>query len=228
MSDIFQNSNFSGFQCLILEDRPHTINFLNSWLTETFKGLEVILVTNCKEANEFLDKKEKKLGKEKLIMSLIDLGLPDGSGIEIIRRLKRVAPDVLNVVITIYHDDAHLFESLAAGAYGYILKDESPEQVIEVLKRLTKGEPPLSPSVAHRILNYFHKANDGIDSDARLTPRETETLTFLAKGLTVPEVAKTMGLSSQTVASYVKIIYQKLHVSNRVEATHVAIKRGLI
>jgi DNA-binding NarL/FixJ family response regulator len=228
MSDIFQNSNFSGYQCLIVEDRPQTIHFLNSWLTENFKGLEVVLVTSCKEAKEFLEKRERKSGKDKLIVSLIDLGLPDGSGIEVIRLLKKCEPRSLNVVITVYHDDGHLFESLAAGAYGYILKDDSPEMVIDVLKRLTKGEPPLSPSVAHRLLSHFYKVDDDLGPEAKLTPRETETLTFLAKGLTVPEVAKTMGLSAQTVASYVKIIYQKLHVSNRVEATHVAIRRGLL
>ncbi len=131
------------------------------------------------------------------------------------------------VVATIYSDDAHVFDAISAGARGYILKDEDEISLVQYLKRIERGEPPLAPSIAHRILAHFRSAAPTRPDEARLTGREIETLSLIARGLTVSEAAARLGLTSQTVASYVKVIYQKLNVTSRAQATREAIRRGL-
>ena len=135
---------------------------------------------------------------------------------------------MLPVVATIYDDDTHVFEAIAAGARGYLLKDEEADQLVSLLQRIERGEPPLAPSIAHRMLAHFRAAPAPKQDDAGLTARETETLSLIAKGLTIAEAAARMGLKPQTVASYVKTIYEKLNVSTRAEATLAAVRRGLV
>ncbi len=162
---------------------------------------------------------------------MIDLGLPDGSGVELIRHMKQTAPGRCWWSPSIYDDDQHLFEALSAGASGYLLKDQESDTMAHYLKRIEAGEPALSPSIARRLLGYFSETpREAVETDAaeaRLTGRETETLTLLARGLTIAEVARTLDLRPQTVAGYVKVIYQKLNVTSRAEATLKAVKRGL-
>src|SRR5690606_24228873 len=161
-------------------------------------------------------------------LAVVDLGLPDGSGVDIVRRLAGDMPTTLCVVATIYDDDAHLFEAIAAGAQGYVLKDEDASRVVALLGRIESGEPPLSPSIARRILGHFRGVGPvPVEDDAALSARETEVLTLIAKGLTVAETARMIGLKPQTVASYLKTIYSKLNVSSRAEATLEAVRRGL-
>lgn len=167
--------------------------------------------------------------KRPLALALVDLGLPDGSGVELIRCLRKEEQEAINVVLTIHGEDSFLFEALTAGAYGYLLKDSNDKALVAMLKRLEGDEPPLSPAIARRLLHHFHgKPLLSTNDDCELTPRERETLSHLASGLTVPEAAAYMGISRQTVAGYVKAIYEKLHVSNRAQATLEAIRRGLV
>jgi DNA-binding NarL/FixJ family response regulator len=167
----------------------------------------------------------------KLALAVIDLGLPDGSGVELVREIAQAFPEALPVVATIYDDDAHLFDSLAAGAQGYVLKQEHPDTVADCLRRIDAGEPPLSPSIARRMLERLRpqEASPPVRprDEAGLSARETEVLALLARGLSAPEAARAIGLKPQTVAGYVKVIYQKLHVSSRAEAVLAAAQRGL-
>ncbi|HRO66288.1 MAG TPA: response regulator transcription factor [Pseudobdellovibrionaceae bacterium] len=218
---------FSGL-CLLVEDQPEVRDYIVEILSEAYPDLKTHALPNLKEAQSWLIQRSRENNKIPLTLSLIDLGLPDGSGVDLIRLVSKEEPTAKSVVITIYDDDAYLFEALSAGASGYILKEEEPEFFVEILKRLARGEPPLSPSVARRLLTHFHKKPEEKTSDDELTARERETLTLLAKGMTVAEAAHRMKLSAQTVAGYVKIIYQKLHVSNRAEATREAIRRRLV
>lgn len=213
--------------CLLLEDQTRTRDFLSSVVLSTFSNIKIVSLGNLREAYAWLDQRDKSESKEPLTLALIDLGLPDGSGVEIVRHLTLSDPEVRSIVVTIYDDDAHLFDALSAGADGYLLKDEGPEVLSTLLQRISTGEPPLSPAIAHRLIRYFRAPVIGTSEEITLTSRESETLALLAKGLTVAEAAKSLGLSAQTVAGYVKIIYQKLHVSNRAEATREAIRRGL-
>ncbi len=214
--------------CLVVEDQADTREFLRASLQTTFPGVTVFAAATLRETKAWLDERVREKGRQPLRLAVIDLGLPDGSGVEIVRYLARVEPEVLSVVVTIYDDDIYLFEALAAGASGYIVKGDDSNLTVDLLKRIDSGEPPLSPSIAHRLIAHFRQSAKVSSAEVELSPRETETLTLLARGLTVAEAAREMGLSAQTVAGYVKAIYQKLHVSNRVEATREAIRLGLV
>ncbi|MEP7300935.1 MAG: response regulator transcription factor [Caldimonas sp.] len=159
-------------------------------------------------------------------LALIDLDLPDGSGVALIELLARPPHRTLSVVSTVFADDQHLFPALRAGAASYLLKDESIDRLAELLLQIVQGKPALSAPITQRLLGYFHEP-DG-SGGAGLTPREQEVLTLLAKGLTIGEVAGALAISANTAASYTKSVYRKLEVTNRAEATLEATRRGLI
>jgi DNA-binding NarL/FixJ family response regulator len=206
---------------LLVEDQAPTRDWMRGVLIEAFPGVDVVAQRNLKEAMAWLD------GAAPPWLAVIDIGLPDGSGIDIVRRLTADFPSTRRVIATIYADDAYLLDAISAGAEGYILKEEEPAQIVATLQRIERDEPPLSPSIARRILAQLRDSPAPRNDDAGLTGREVETLTLLARGLTVAEVAGRLGLRPHTVAGYVKIIYQKLGVSSRAEATREAIRRGL-
>lgn len=214
--------------CLIVEDRPDTREWLAGVVAEAFPDMAVATAGSLRDARRWLEDRAAH-PPWRLTLALIDLGLPDGSGVDLVRELAATLPDALPVVATIYDDDVHLFDSLAAGAQGYVLKQEHPEAVAACLRRIDAGEPPLSPSIARRILERLRPqaAPARPRDEAALTARETEVLTLLARGLSGPEAAREIGLKPQTVAGYVKVIYQKLHVSSRAEAVLAAAERGL-
>lgn len=159
-------------------------------------------------------------------LALIDLGLPDGSGTELIAALQRRGASTICVVVTVFDDDGHLFPALRAGAQGYLLKDQSVERLAQTLRGIVDGQPPLSPTIARRVLGHFRPSEPA--DDAPLTARETEVLRWVAKGYTVQQAAKALELSHHTVAGYLKEIYRKLAVGSRAEATLEAARRGLI
>ena len=164
-------------------------------------------------------------------VAMIDLGLPDGSGVEVVQALREKQPDVQSVVVTIHDDDDHLFPALQAGAFGYLLKEQSREQLAEQLHRISQGEPPLSPSIARKVIAYFaaqaKPSSQALLHEVSLTDRETEVLLRVAKGFTLPEIGVQLGLSRHTIADYVKQIYRKLNVSSRAEAALEAQRLGL-
>lgn len=209
--------------CLLVEDVPATRAWLEASLASVFPGVAISSCGTIRAAYALLDGRDAPFS-----IAVIDLGLPDGSGLDLVRRLARDTPETLCVVATIYDDDTHLFDAIAAGAQGYVLKDEDTEMVAGLLGRIGRGEPPLSPSIARRILAHFRSGPvTRAPDDAGLTARETEVLTLIAKGLTVAETARVIALKPLTVASYVKTIYSKLNVSTRAEATLEAVRRGL-
>ncbi len=227
MASSDRSSHHGPRGCLIVEDRLDTQAWLRGVVVAAaFPDMSVAVAGSLREARSWLDAYPAGVDWT-LEFALIDLGLPDGSGVDLVRRMAATHPDSLPVVATIYDDDAHLFDSIAAGAKGYILKDEPKGRLVDILRRIENGEPPLSPSIAHRILAYFRPTAQPRPDDAGLTSRETEVLTLLARGLTVAEAAATLSLRPQTVASYVKNVYHKLNVSNRAEATLAAAHRGL-
>lgn len=208
--------------CLLVEDqRPNQIRMTDA-LTAAFDNIRIELAGTVKDARHWL----RGPGSHGLDLAVIDLGLPDGSGVDIITDITRTFPDVTTIVSSIYDDDGHLFEALAAGARGYLVKNQEPEMMVHYLRRIERGEPPLSPSIALRLLSHF-QTQIRPPSEVILTGRETETLALLARGLTIAEVARHLMLSPPTVAGYVKAIYQKLNISSRAEATLHAVKRGL-
>ena len=160
-------------------------------------------------------------------LALVDLNLPDGSGIALIKLLNDKAPNTLCVVASIYDDDLHLMPALRAGAQGFLLKDQSWEQIAELLRGIAEGRPPLSPAIARRLLAHFRPQMQSYTTEP-LTQRETEVLGIIAKGMTLPEAARLLGISSHTVSGYTKEIYRKLNVSSRAEAALTARNIGLV
>jgi len=163
---------------------------------------------------------------------LIDLGLPDVSGTQIIRETAMRYPETDIMVVTVFGDEEHVLASVEAGAAGYLLKDSLPEEFIDVIEQLRAGGSPISPVIARRLLKRLRPAQPLLEPDIsdcrRLSARESEILGLVAKGFTFAELAKLLEISPHTVTTYVKKIYQKLAVHSRGEAVYEASRRRLI
>ncbi len=164
-----------------------------------------------------------------LSIVLIDIGLPDGSGLDLLEQTAKAAPAALRIVATIFDDDDHLLQAFASGAQGYLLKEEPRERLVERLRNVGGGEPAISPSLATKILRRFtqHAQSAALRSEGEaLTPRESEILQLIGKGLRVGEAASVLGVSQHTVSTHVKSIYAKLGISTRAEAALEASRRA--
>jgi DNA-binding NarL/FixJ family response regulator len=159
---------------------------------------------------------------------LMDLGLPGLSGIEGIRRLKQIDPDLRLVALTIYEDDDRIFEALCAGATGYLLKKTPPARLIECLQDVTRGGAPMSPEVASRVIAVFRELRRPPDPALRLTPHELRILQLLAEGHSYKTAAAQLSNSVHTVAFHMKSIYWKLQVHSKSEAVAKALRHRLV
>lgn len=162
---------------------------------------------------------------------LVDLGLPDGSGLELIRCARETSEDTAVLVITVFGDEASVFAAIAAGARGYLLKSEAPRDLRTSVRQVIDGGAPISPGIASHLLRHFA---DGAPAPAKgrelegLTRRERDVLEVMVKGLSYQEAADVLGVSRNTVASHVKSIYRKLEVGSRGEAVFEALSRGIV
>lgn len=207
---------------LIVEDLPEIREWLASILGRVFPGLTTVTAGTLHDAIALIES-----GRE-FRMALVDLGLPDGSGLDAIQALQSRSPQVPVVVTTVHDDDANLFRALSLGASGYLLKEQDDAQLIQQLHLLQQGQPPLSPRIARRMLQHFKLCPANITTeDVVLSPRETQVLSAIGRGLRVNETAERLGLAESTVASYIKNIYVKLNISSRAEAALEAARRGL-
>ena len=242
---------------LILEDNPVARSFLCRVVRESFSD-----TINITEAGD-LESARKQIaiaggasgmhGVDPFKLIMVDLELPDGNGMDLLAEL--VHYPATKIVTTLYSDDDHLFPALQRGADGYLLKEDRFEVLVEELQKIVRGQPPLSPAIARRLLTHFRHGNEG-DGGAsgsnftttpgafatsrqvplvekpldhqRLTPRESEVLTYLSKGFTIKEIANLMGIKWFTVNDHIKSIYKKLNVSSRAEAAVLASKQGLV
>ncbi|MEO5688595.1 MAG: response regulator transcription factor [Burkholderiaceae bacterium] len=170
-------------------------------------------------------------------VALVDLGLPDGNGIDLIREIARTRPDVDVMVVTVFGDEAHVLASIEAGATGYLLKRSLNDTLGATVRELRAGGSPISPVIARQLLHRFKKDSPQpaqpsqpatVIDDGGLSEREREVLLFIAKGFTVGEIANMLHLSAHTVATHVKHIYRKLAVHSRTEAVFEAGRMGLL
>ena len=171
---------------------------------------------------------------------LVDLGLPDMDGVELIRHAAQRAPQCDVLVVTMFGDDGHVLASIEAGATGYLLKDLSAERVAAGIHEVREGGSPISPSIARRVLMRFRIAptpqpapapqapNKAAAEPNPLSERETEILRLIAKGLSFDTVGELLGISPHTVVAHVKKIYRKLAVHSRGEAVYEASQMGLL
>lgn len=170
-----------------------------------------------------------KLEADRPDVILMDIGLPGMSGIEGTREAKKILPDVVIIVLSVYEDDENIFQALCMGASGYLVKNTPPARLIEAVKEAHEGGSPMSSNIARRVVNLFQKnfVNPG-DSDVKLTERETEVLSGLSDGQSYVSVADSLCISVDTVRYHIRHIYQKLEVHSQSAAVSKAIRKGLI
>jgi DNA-binding NarL/FixJ family response regulator len=177
------------------------------------------------------------LAKRQPHVLLQDLGLPRMSGIEVTRQVKRKWPAVEVLIFTIFDEEEKVLDAVKAGASGYLLKGASSEKIIDAIREVNAGGSVIQPTLARRLLRHFHvpETETRAASTEReelptrpLTEREVEILRLIAKGLSNNEAAGVLGLSRATVRTHLEHIYDKLEVTNRVEAVTEGLRKGLI
>jgi DNA-binding NarL/FixJ family response regulator len=160
---------------------------------------------------------------------LVDLGLPDGSGIALIRAARALSSDVLSMVITVFGDEKSVLGAIEAGARGYLQKDQAAEDVGTAILQLLAGGSPITPAIAqHLILRFQEHPRAARGVAPSLSQRELEVLELVVKGFTFPEIARLLALSPHTVGTFVRRIYRKLEVRSRGEAVFEALQLGIV
>lgn len=194
----------------IVEDNPDIQLLLQTIVSRDAEYACVGVVTNGIEAL-------RKIPELLPDVVLMDIGLPDISGIDCVRKLKPLCPNVEFIMCTIYDEDEKVFQSLEAGANSYILKKSKPELLLRAIREVFEGGSPMSSDIARKIVTKMQRREQD-RSTYGITPREVEVLTMLSKGLTYNEVADGLFISVKTLKKHIYNIYEKLHVDNKVEA----------
>lgn len=182
------------------------------WLLKS--SPEFSCVCTCKNAEEAL----KMLPTVAPQVVLMDINLPDRSGIECTAQIKESLPSTQVIMITVYGDDEKVFNALRAGANGYILKRTPPKQILQAIREVQDGGVPMSNEIARKVLSTFREPIPGITEDQNLSRREQEILELLAQGCANKEIADKLSLSIKTVTWHLRHIYTKLHVRSRTQA----------
>ncbi|MBE0543766.1 MAG: response regulator transcription factor [Verrucomicrobia bacterium] len=149
---------------------------------------------------------------------LMDINLPGMNGIECVRRLKPLLPETQFVMLTVYEDADHIFDALAAGASGYLLKQTPFNELLAALKEVHSGGSPMTSNIARKVVQSFQQYRPASSEGEDLSPREHEVLNLLARGYLYKEIAESLGISVPTVNTYIRRIYEKLHVRSRAQA----------
>jgi DNA-binding NarL/FixJ family response regulator len=160
-----------------------------------------------------------RLPQEKPSVVLFDINLPGMNGIECVRKLKPRLPDTQFVMVTVYEDANHIFNALSAGASGYLLKQTRRNELLDALKDVHAGGSPMSSQIARKVVQNFYRNETQTNGETiELSPREREVLELLARGYLYKEIAEMLKISVQTVNTYIRRIYEKLHVRSRAQA----------
>ena len=158
---------------------------------------------------------------------IMDLNLPDMSGVEVTARLKQLLPNLSIIMLTVYNDADNIFKALRAGASGYLLKQATAQEILAAIAEAQRGGAPMTSEIARKVIDAFREpAPPEVPSEA-LAPRETEILDYVAKGYANKEIADALQLSAGTVCWYLHEIYRKLHVHSRVQAVNKVRQAGL-
>ena len=195
----------------IVEDDVPAREILAGWIREA---------DGFRCAGEFDDAETalQVLPQEKPSVVLFDINLPGMNGIECVRRLKPRLPDTQFLMVTVYEDANHIFNALAAGASGYLLKQMRRQELLGALKDVHSGGSPMSSQIARKVVQSFRRADSETNGTDDLSPREREVLELLARGYLYKEIAGMLDISVQTVNTYIRRIYEKLHVRSRAQA----------
>jgi len=215
-------------QVLILEDEPNTRKLLVKAISGDKQLKLSAALGTLAEAKEHLEQH----GCPELL--LVDLGLPDGNGIDLIRSVSLNSEATEIMVISSFGDEANVVDAIEAGAGGYLYKDESLDEINNHLQAILRGESPISPSIARHVLKRMQlsarpqQQDHSREQQSDLTLREIDILNMLARGFSRAETAVNLEISPHTVTTHIKKIYQKLAVHSRTEAVFEACQMGLI
>jgi len=216
--------NIQTYRVFIVEDDKGTLQRL-AGVVRTEPCLELVgMAMNCADASKWLTNNQ-------LDVLLTDLGLPDGNGKQLIKQVAEHHTDTEIMVVSRFGDENSVVEAIKAGAGGYLLKDETAENIADSIHQLLQGGSPISPAIARHILDYF-KNNEIVESNnevvqvALLTPKEKMVLQHISRGYSNKEIARSLEISPHTVASHIKQIYRKLAVHSRNEAVFEGCRMG--
>jgi DNA-binding NarL/FixJ family response regulator len=165
------------------------------------------------------------LPKKKPNVVLMDINLPGMNGVECTRKLKEAVPGIQIVMLTVYEDTENIFNALAAGASGYLLKRTSTPELLESLKEVHRGGSPMTAHIARKVVQSFQRPTSATETTEDLSPREKEVLDCLSQGFLYKEIAEKLGISYETVHTYIRRIYEKLQVRTRTEAVAKFLRR---
>ncbi|MCP4542586.1 MAG: response regulator transcription factor [Chloroflexi bacterium] len=205
---------------LIADDHPVVRQGLRGLLS-TEPGMEVI--------GEAVDGAKAVLQARSLQpdVILMDIVMPNKNGIEAVREIKAENPDARILILTSFAEDDKVFPAIKSGALGYLLKDSSPQELLQAIHDVCRGEPSLHPTIAHKLMYELDQPPDLPLTEDPLTAREVEVLRLVAQGLSNHEIAEKLFITYQTVGNYVSTILNKLHLANRTQAALYALREGL-
>jgi DNA-binding NarL/FixJ family response regulator len=195
----------------IVEDDPQARKILAGWVNRA---------TGFRLAGEWGDAESalRGLPPKKPDVVLMDINLPGISGVEAVKRLKAELPTTQFVMVTVYEDADHIYSALAAGATGYLLKQTPREELLAALEEVHRGGSPMTSNIARKVVQSFSPSSAPVADGEGLSPREQEVLELLARGYLYKEIADRLNISVPTVNTYVRRIYEKLHVRSRGQA----------
>jgi DNA-binding NarL/FixJ family response regulator len=170
----------------------------------------------------------EKLNEHQVDVILMDINMPIMDGIAATQKVKERYPDVKVIMHTVFDEDDKVFESILAGATGYLLKDDKPSKILLSIEEAMEGGAPMSVSIASKVLNFIKQENQEAVSDFDLTKRELQILQRIGKGENYQQIADVLFISPKTVRNHIEKVYKKLQVHNKVDAVTVAIKNKLI
>jgi DNA-binding NarL/FixJ family response regulator len=195
---------------IVDDDEP--ISRILADLIRESNGLEFVSAYNDSEIAL------RQLPADRPNVVLMDINMPAVNGIECVRRLKPELPDTQFLMLTVYADADHIFATLAAGATGYLLKGTNRAQLLDAIHQIAEGGSPMSAGIARKVVQSFARTEGDRPDMQTLSPRERSVLDLLAKGYLYKEIADSLGLSVATVDTYVRRVYDKLHVNSRSQA----------
>lgn len=195
----------------VVEDDPAVRRILCEWINQS---PDFSCIYESGDAESAL----QGLGGAGPEVALVDINLPGASGIECVRRLKPKLPDTQFVMLTVYEDSDHIFAALSAGATGYLLKRTPRDALLTALREVQAGGSPMSSNIARKVVQSLQQPQPKAHPSDLLSPREAEVLELLSRGHVYKEIAEAIGISLPTVSTYIRRIYEKLHVHSRSQA----------
>lgn len=196
---------------MVVEDDPSVRNILTTWLADADGFV-------CAGVFADVESAMPQIARSKPDVVLVDINLPGLNGIDCVRELKPRIPGTQFVMLTVYEDSNHIFDALSAGATGYLIKTTSREALIAALREVHAGGSPMSGNIARKVVQSIHQSKSGLKPAEELSKRENEVLALLAQGYLYKEIADALGIGRETVNTYIRRIYEKLHVHSRAQA----------